>query len=300
MTAAAAHSKPGVSFPGKVVLSIDVEDWFHILALPESPDLSQWERLPSRVEQNFRRLLVLLSEKGATTTCFFLGWVAERYPHLVREAIASGHEIASHGYSHRLVYSMTPQEFREDALRARLLLEDISGAPVCGFRAPGFSVTPAVPWFFRELEAAGYRYDSSVFPAAREHGGWKEANADPYIVADTDALIEFPVTTVRVLGRRFCAFGGGYLRLLPESVVLLLSRKVLSQGSPVIFYIHPREIDPKQPRLPMSVRRRFKCYVNLETTARKLQRLLDEFEVTSFQRLLNGVVPHITTAIQEA
>lgn len=289
MVAAAGAERLGmeVLFPAKVVLSVDVEDWFHILDLSSTPDLAAWTSLPSRVETNFRRLLQLFRAKGVQVTCFFLGWIAERYPQLVREAAELGHEIASHGYAHRLVYSMTQQEFYEDALRARLLLEDISGMPVCGFRAPGFSVTAAVPWFFHELEAAGYRYDSSVFPAARQHGGWVGASFDPHRVPGTKALIEFPVTTIDILGRRFCAFGGGYLRLLPNSVVLHLSRRVLSEGRPVFFYIHPREIDPQQPRLRMGLQRRVKSYVNLDTTERKLRRLLEEFEVTSFQQLLN-------------
>ncbi len=288
------------SFAGKVVLSIDVEDWFHILDLPASPDLGEWERLPSRVEQNFRKLLALLAAKGATATCFFLGWVAERYPHLVREAIGLGHEIASHGYAHQLAYSMSRREFHDDALRSRVLLEDISGGPVYGFRAPGFSVTPAVRWFFQEVEAAGYRYDASLFPATRGHGGWKNANAHSHLAPGAQALIEFPVTTIDILGRRLCAFGGGYLRLLPESLVIYLSRKVLARGQPVTFYVHPREIDPTHPRLPMSLARRFKSYVNLKTTERKLNRLLDEFKVTSFASLLKEMAPQASAAGQEA
>lgn len=290
-SAATTQTTPGLSFAGKVVLTIDVEDWFHILDLPESPDLSQLERLPSRVERNFRKLLALMDERNAKATCFFLGWVAERYPHLVREAVASGHEIASHGFTHTLVYSMSPKEFHQDALRTRLLLEDISGKAVYGFRAPGFSVTPAIPWFFQELEAAGYRYDSSVFPAARGHGGWKDAKTYPHLSLGTEALIEFPITTVTILGRRLCAFGGGYLRLLPAWLVVYVGRTVLESGGPLIFYVHPREIDPEHPRLPMGLRRRFKSYVNLDTTARKLQRLLSEFELTSFQQLLHEVLP---------
>ena len=156
---------------GQCIFSVDVEDWFHILDVPRAPDVASWSGLPSRVEANFRRLLDLFSAQGRYVTCFFLGWIAERFPHLVREAVARGHEIASHGYAHRLAYRMTRSEFRADALRSRLLLEDISGTPVIGYRAAGFSSTEATPWFFAELSASGYLYDSSVFPARRGHGG---------------------------------------------------------------------------------------------------------------------------------
>jgi polysaccharide deacetylase family protein (PEP-CTERM system associated) len=291
---AAALASPAtmaLSFPAKAVLSVDVEDWFHILELPGAPDLAAWSRLPSRVENNFHRLLELFRHRGARVTCFFLGWIAERFPHLVREAAELGHEIASHGYAHTLAHTMTPQAFNEDVRRTKLLLEDLSGVPVSGFRAPGFSVTAAIPWFFPELEAAGYRYDSSVFPAARQHGGWIGADFAPHRAPGTEALVEFPVSTLGIFGRRFCAFGGGYLRLLPDSLVVYLSRRVLAERRPVVFYVHPREIDPQQPRLPMSWPRRFKSYINLDTTERKLRRLLDEFEVTSFQRLLESGLP---------
>jgi polysaccharide deacetylase family protein (PEP-CTERM system associated) len=276
------------------VLSIDVEDWFHILDLPTQsgkPVGDGWEQFPSRVERNFRRLLGLLAERQVHATCFFLGWIAERYPHLVREAAAAGHEIASHGYAHQLVYSMSPREFREDALRTKRLLEELSSTAVTGYRAAGFSVTPQTPWFFPELEQAGYTYSSSVFPAPRGHGGWSGANCDPHLAPGTAGLIEFPVTTVQVLHQRFCAFGGGYLRLLPAWFVLSMARTACRQGRLLTFYLHPRELDPEQPRLPMNWRRRFKCYVNLDTTEAKLCRLLDTFAFVRFCDLVPQVAP---------
>src|SRR6266568_827773 len=194
------------------IFSVDVEDWFHILDVPAAPEIDSWSRLPSRVEANFRHLLDLFSEQGKQVTCFFVGWIAERFPHLVREAVARGHEIASHGYAHRLAYSMTAKEFRADALRSRLLLEDISGSPVIGYRAPGFSSTEAIPWFFPELCAAGYLYDSSVFPARRGHGGNPNSPVGPHFVAG-EAMIELPASVAELGPTTKCFFGGGSLRL---------------------------------------------------------------------------------------
>lgn len=265
------------------IFSIDVEDWFHILDLPSTPDLASWDALPSRVERNFRTMLGLLAERGAPATCFFLGWVAERFPHLVREAAAAGHEIASHGYAHRLVYTMSPAEFREDARRARVILEDVAGRAVPGFRATGFSVTEATPWFFDELAAAGYSYSSSVFPAPRQHGGLRTDRWAPHRVgAGAGSVVEFPVSVTSVAGRPAYLFGGGYLRLCPYRLVRTMARRVLADGRPVIFYVHPREIDPGQPRLPMGVSRRFRSYVNIAGTASKIRRILEDFRVVTF------------------
>jgi polysaccharide deacetylase family protein (PEP-CTERM system associated) len=218
-------------------------------------------------------------------TCFFLGYVAERYPHLVTEALNRGHEIASHGYSHRLIYTMTPQAFLEDARKSREILEGISGQAVNGYRAPGFSVTAESPWFFEKLVEAGYRYDSSVFPAPRQHGGLNTNKYAPHMIADK--LMEFPITVADVLGKRFCFFGGGYLRLFPYSLVRQMSRKVLGENRPVVFYIHPREIDPGHPRLSLGRVRTFKSYVNLKTTEPKLRHILDEFQVTTFAEFIS-------------
>ncbi len=263
------------------IFSVDVEDWFHILDLPSTPDLSEWDSLPSRVESNFRRLLDILSEKGARATCFFLGWVAERFPHLAKEARARGHEVASHGYSHELVYRLGSQRFFEDSVRSKAIIEDAIGAPVMGYRSSGFSVTEETPWFFDRLIEAGFQYDSSVFPAPRAHGGMKTRQFAPHWVRD--GLIEFPITVKEVCGKPICFFGGGYLRLFPYSIIRSMARKVLAEGRPVVFYVHPREIDPAHPRLPMGLARTFKSYVNLDTTEAKIRGLLNEFEMTTFK-----------------
>ncbi len=267
----------------KCLFSVDVEDWYHILDISGAPLISEWDRLPSRVEKNFRRLLDVLNAKNVKATCFFLGWIAERYPRLVTEAHNRGHEIASHGYSHKLVYEMTPREFFEDASRSKAIIEDIIGQPVTGFRAPGFSVTEATPWFFEMLVRAGYRYDSSVFPAKRGHGGMKSNRFSPYRVGEVSGgLIEFPLTVTKVFGRRVSFFGGGYLRLFPYSVIRRMAGRVLKENRPVIWYIHPREIDPDHPRLPMNYFRRFKSYCNLKSTETKIIKLLGDFEWMRF------------------
>lgn len=267
----------------KSIFSVDVEDWFHILDVPSTPPISAWDALPSHVEKNFRKLLDIFSEKDARVTCFFLGYVGRRFPHLVQEAVERGHETASHGFAHRLAYEMTEEEFYEDARSARRLLEDIAGQPIHGYRSAGFSITKDTPWFFDALARAGYTYDSSVFPAPHGHGGLMTGQFAPYSVPGLGrSLLEFPVTVVDVLNKPTCFLGGGYLRLFPYPLVKAMSRRVLAEGRPVVFYVHPREIDPNHPRLPMNLKRTFKSYVNLKTMGPKIRKILDDFEVTTF------------------
>lgn len=273
----------------KCVFSIDVEDWFHILDIPSTPPLTDWNSLPSRVEINFLRLLDLFGQKEVHVTCFFLGWVAQKFPYLVREASRRGHEVASHGYAHRLAYEMTPPEFFLDIWDTKKTLEDVSGHEVWGYRSPGFSVTERTPWFFETLMEAGYRYDASVFPAARAHGGLRTDSYGPYVViANSHSLVEFPITVAKVFGEPICFFGGGYLRLFPYYLVKKMTLKVLAEGRPVMFYVHPREIDPGHPRLAMNLLRKFKSYVNLGTMEKKIHRLLSEFEFVTYRDLLSG------------
>lgn len=271
----------------KCVFSIDVEEWFHIMDLPSAPGLHEWPGLRSTVERNFLTLLDMLQERGVQATCFFLAWVAERHPRLVREAVARGHEVASHGYAHELVYELTPQRFLDDVVRAKRLLEDVARKPVRGYRAPGFSVNATTPWFFEKLAEAGYAYSSSIFPAARQHGGMAEFGRSPCeVTTDAGAIREVPITVADVLGRSLCFFGGGYLRLFPYALVRRMAHRVMLEKRPVVFYIHPREIDPSHPRLAMPLARRFKTYVGLTGAKEKVGRLLAEFRFTSFERLL--------------
>lgn len=270
------------------IFSVDVEDWFHILDIASVPPIEQWKQMPSRVEKNFMVLLDIFSEKKVNVTCFFLGWVAEMFPHLVREAYHRGHEIASHGYAHKLVYEITQREFLDDTLRSRDLLENIIGAQIHGYRSAGFSVTAEVPWYFESLANAGFKYDSSIFPAARGHGGMRNGHYAPYkLSTESGVIIEFPITVASILGKPMCFFGGGYLRLFPYWLVRRMAKKVQKEGRTVNYYIHPRDIDPNQPRLPMNVKRKFKSYVNLKTTKHKVDRILTENCIWTFKQFID-------------
>jgi polysaccharide deacetylase family protein (PEP-CTERM system associated) len=272
---------------GKCVFTVDVEDWFHIPGSHKGQNVAEWETLPSHVSKNFRIMLEIFAAKKVHVTCFFLGWVAEHFPELVKEASSLGHEIACHGYSHRLVYEMTPEEFLGDITKAKHILENITGSTIRGYRAPCFSITKDTPWFFDKLLEAGYRFDSSVFPGARRFGGLETSAWDPSEI-DTafGRVAEFPITVVRVLGRPTCFFGGGYLRLFPYPLIRKFGMQVLQEGRPIIFYVHPREIDPSHPRLPMNPVARFKSYVNLSTVRSKIEMILDDFNFTTFGEMM--------------
>lgn len=292
-------SPPSTAHTGEMrpsIFSVDVEDWFHILDVPATPPPSAWADLPSRVEANFLRLLDLFDETGTRTTCFFLGWVAARFPALPREAARRGHEVASHGHAHQLVHGQTRDEFLADVTQARQILEDVVGLPVTGYRSPGFSLSERTTWFFEALLQAGYGYDSSVFPAAHGHGGLHTARMDPHWrVYPGGALGEFPISVAEVMGRRQCFFGGGYLRLFPYRLIKTMAARVEREGRPVVFYVHPREVDPDHPRLPMSATRRFKSYVNLRTTEPKVRRILADFTTIPFREWLTrygDTLPH--------
>ena len=272
----------------RCIFSVDVEDWFHLLELSTAPDLSQWNSQLSLVERNFGRLLDIFDEAGARVTCFFLGWVAEKFPHLVRDAYQRGHEIASHGYSHTLCYELGPEGFLADIVRARKVTEDALGGPIYGYRAPGFSVTDKTPWFFDRLAYAGFKYDSSVFPAPRQHGGLAGTECAPYLVQTPyGQIVEFPISVVKPMGFAMCLFGGGYLRLSPYTLLRRMGHRVLREGRPLIFYIHPREIDPFHPRIPMGLKRHFKSYVGLRGTQSKIQKLLRDFPASTFKQYLS-------------
>lgn len=269
------------------VLSIDVEHWFHILDSSAVPEMEEWDSLESRVERNVERLLAVLDEAGASATFFWLGWLAERYPALVRACQEAGHEVASHGYGHVLPYQVGRERFREDVVRAQAVLEDITGQPVPGFRAPGFGITPDTPWAFEVIREAGHEYDSSVFPTFRGHGGLPGAPLGPHLVETASGpLAEVPISVVELRRRRFCLFGGGYLRLTPLSILRWGIGRLHDAGRPLVVYIHPREIDPDHPRLPLGLKRRFKSYVNLHTTMPKLQWLLEHYSFCTMRELV--------------
>jgi len=262
----------------KNALTVDVEDYFQVSALAPHIDRGSWDSRPCRVERNVQRLLALFDEAGAQATFFTLGWVADRYPQLVREIVAQGHELASHGYAHRRASEQTRQEFSSDVLSAKHLLEDVSGQPVRGYRAPSFSIGRNNDWAFDELLAAGYAYSSSVYPVRHDHYGVPDAPRFPY--RTRPGLLEIPLTTTQVLGRNLPAGGGGFFRLLPYSVSRWALRRVNRiDHRPAIFYLHPWEIDPGQPRIAgTSAKTRFRHYVNLSRTEPRLSRLLRDFQ----------------------
>ena len=269
--------KENAIYPAANIMTVDVEDWFHILDTDATPGVNQWTSLESRVEANTDILLGLFDEYGVKVTCFVLGWIAERFPRLVEKIAGEGHEVASHGYAHQLVTSLSPAQFRDDIRRARQLLEDSAQVTIAGYRAPGFSLTKSNLWVLEILQEEGYEYDASLFPGWHGHGGIPDAPMAPFLFETSNGRIaEFPMTQASFAGLRACFSGGGYLRLLPSPVIAALARQVAGQRRPVVYYIHPREIDPDQPRLAISPVRRFKTYVNLTTMKVKLQKILRE------------------------
>ncbi len=257
-------------------LTCELEDWFHILETDRTPKFEDWATLPLCAERNIERLLELFENTRVRATFFCLGWMAEQMPQVVRKCQAAGHEIGSHGYAHVMARPSNRTIFREDIVRAKGILEDITGNEVIGYRSPGFSVKNGNPWFFDVVSEAGYRYDASVFPARHGHGGYRGGDPGPHLVPIAHGpLVEIPVSTVRVLGRRFCFFGGGYLRITPLSVIRWGAGQLRKEERPLIVYVHPREIDPDHPRLALGLWRSFKCYNNLGTTYPKLKWLCE-------------------------
>lgn len=259
-------------------LTIDVEDYFQVSAFAPYIDRAGWDARECRVERNVERILALLAEHGATATFFVLGWVAERYPQLVRRIAAQGHEVASHGYGHERASDLAPPDFDADVRRAKAVLEDLSGTAVAGYRAPSFSIGPRNWWAFDALAASGHRYSSSIYPIRHDHYGMPDAPRFAHPVAD--GLIEIPITTLRMLERNLPSSGGGYFRLLPYAVSRWMLRRVNTvDRQPAVFYFHPWEIDPGQPRIDgIDAKTRFRHYLNLERTEGRLRSLLRDFE----------------------
>ncbi len=261
-------------------MTIDVEDYFHVSAFADRIAARDWPSYESRVEQNTLRLLRLLDKHDVRATCFILGWVAERHPQLVRDIAAAGHEIGCHSYWHRLVYDLTPDEFREDTRQARDLLSDITGEPVTLYRAPSFSITERSLWALDILGELGFEIDSSVYPIRHDRYGIPGSDPHPHVRETAcGPLIEFPGSVCNMFGASIPISGGGYFRLYPARVTSwLLERALRTTQQPFMFYIHPWEVDPDQPRLPCSLRSRFRHYQNLASTERKLNWLLPRFK----------------------
>ncbi|HEX8534998.1 MAG TPA: XrtA system polysaccharide deacetylase [Allosphingosinicella sp.] len=257
-------------------LSVDVEDWFQVGAFEKVIARDAWDTLPHRVERNSDAVLALFDRAGVKGTFFTLGWVAERYPALVRRIVDAGHEIASHGWDHQRVFTMNADAFRADLRRARSAIEDAGGQAVTGYRAPSFSIDKRTPWAHEVLAEDGYAYSSSVAPIRHDHYGWPEAPRFAHRPLANSDLIELPVTTVELAGKRMAAGGGGFFRLLPYRFSSWAVGRVNGrEARPAVFYFHPWEIDPGQPRVERApVKSRLRHYSNLSGMEGKLLKLL--------------------------
>lgn len=260
-------------------MSVDVEDYFQVGAFERTIRPQDWERWPCRVEANIERILALFERRDLKATFFTLGWIAERYPGVPRAIAAAGHEIASHGYGHQRANHMTPEQFRQDVSRAKAILEDQAGQPVLGYRAPSFSIDGGNLWALDILAETGHRYSSSIYPIAHDHYGMPDAPRLPYRPERCPALLELPPTTVRLAGRNLPASGGGWFRLLPYAISRgLLNRFHGETGQSAMFYFHPWEVDPEQPRIPGApLKSRLRHYINLNRMEAKLDRLCADF-----------------------
>lgn len=275
-------------------LTIDVEDYFHVNAFARQIRPDEWHTFPLRVENSTRRILDMLDEFSVKATFFILGWVAERTPSLVKEIYNRGHEIACHGYGHQLIYELTPQQFRDDIYRAKNILEDICGESVCGYRAPSYSITDRSLWALDVLVEEGFTYDSSIFPISHDvygiPGGKRFIHNIP---THYGKITEFPLSTFPIgmwrWQQRLPIAGGGYLRLLPATLVAWAIDSInIKEKQPVIVYFHPWEIDPDQPRIKAGFKSRFRHYLNLERMELKIRHLLENFKFCPSRDVLSA------------
>lgn len=273
-------------------LTVDVEDWYHVAAFAERIDPADWDGFAPRVADNTHRLLDLFDRHDIRATFFVLGWIAERQPALVRRIAAAGHEIACHGWSHQLVYGQQRSVFRDETFRSKALLEEILGASVDGYRAASCSITNESLWALDVLAEAGFSYDSSIFPVRHDRYGIPGGERWPHVITTPSgaALVEFPLSTARWLGLRLPVAGGGYFRIYPYALTRAGLRSINRAGRPFIFYMHPWEIDPDQPRMNnASWKSRFRHYTGLERCEGRLERLLGDFQMTTCRDVLAGL-----------
>ena len=271
----------------KNAMSIDVEDYFQVSAFAPHIRREDWDALPCRVERNVDVILCLLDEADAKATFFTLGWIAERYPQVVRRIVDNGHELASHGYGHQRASDLTPEAFRDDITRAKHILEELGGVAIRGYRAPSFSINRNNWWAVEELENAGYVYSSSIYPVRHDHYGMPDAPRFPHRPNGEAGILELPPTTVPLMGRNWPAAGGGWFRLLPYSMSRWMLNRVNDRDhAPCMFYFHPWELDAGQPRQTgLSARTRFRHYVNLQRMPGRLRKLLNDFELDRVDRV---------------
>ena len=296
MTAPPSAARPPAGFAEKAyppagavvnAMSVDVEDYYHVQAFAGTVDRADWPAQVSRVERNTEAVLALFETAGVKATFFTLGWVAERHGALVRQIVAAGHELASHGWDHARADGQTAEQFRADVRRAKQVLEQTGGVPVKGYRAATFSIGAANRWAFEVLAEEGYAYSSSVYPLSRELCGWADAPRFPFFPDGVGGIEEYPLSTVLAAGRRWPCAGGGHFRLWPYGYTRwALARLNRREGRPAVFYFHPWEIDPDQPRLAAPWKARTRHYTNLAGTAGRLGRLLAEFAWDRLDRVL--------------
>lgn len=269
-------------------LTIDVEDYFQVAALAEAVLRDDWSSMEYRVEANTDRLLGMFADRGIKATFFTLGWVAERSPALVRRIRDGGHEIASHGYSHQLIYTQTPDMFRDETRRSKLILEDITGAPVTGYRAASYSITAKSRWALDILAEEGFTWDSSIFPVHHDRYGMPGTPRWPHRLKTDEGheLAEFPLSTLKFPGYTLPIAGGGYFRLFPYWFSQWGLGQINRQGQPFVFYLHPWEVDPGQPRLDVKWFSRFRHYNNLDVCQARLDRLINHFSFTTMSEVL--------------
>ena len=269
----------------KNAMSVDLEDWFCVNSLRKVIRKDNWDKCELRVVESTQRILQLFRKHNAEATFFVLGWIAERVPDLIREVEQQGHEIATHGYSHSLLTEMTPESFEEDLQQALKLTRNCADRKILGFRAPSFTITEKTLWALDILVKNGIRYDSSIFPIGF-HPDYGMRHAPLSIHELNGSIIEVPLSCVEVLGRRIPCAGGGYFRVFPYPLTKFLLKSCNSKGRPAIFYLHPWELDPEHPRVNLPWHRTFRHYWNLDKTARRLEKLLTDFEFTSIRKVL--------------
>ncbi|HED36450.1 MAG TPA: DUF3473 domain-containing protein [Gammaproteobacteria bacterium] len=272
-------------------LTVDVEDYFQVSAFAKNVNQNDWDKFPMRVERNTRLLMDLFDDAQVKATFFVLGWVAERNKGLISEIAERGHEVASHGYSHQLVYNQKPEVFREETIRSKALLEDIVQAPVRGYRAASYSITKDSLWALDILAEAGFDYDSSIFPVRHDRYGIPGAEEVPHVLKTPKghSLVEFPLSTARIFNYKLPVAGGGYFRLYPYGLTRAGLRQVNSRQQPFIFYLHPWEVDPEQPKIETTWFSRFRHYNNLDKCESRLQRLMKDFKFTTTWQVLDSL-----------
>jgi len=269
-------------------MTCDVEDYFQVSAFEDYFDRAKWTSIECRISKNIDLILQMFSDSGAKGTFFVLGWFAEHFPHVIKRIAAEGNEIASHGMDHTRVWQQTRSEFLEDVHESRMRLEDVAGVPVAGYRAPSWSIDERTPWAHDVLAEAGYEYSSSVYPINHDHYGSAKAPTTPYRVQSSN-ILEIPPSTVQFFGRNLAAAGGGFFRLYPLTVSRWLIDRVCSSESPYIFYFHPWEVDPDQPRVNAApMKSRFRHYLNLKKFERRLHNLLESYQWDRMDRIFLG------------